>query len=271
MKTVDFLDGSEFLAVAKHAKPSILKGIISAFPEVAKKYKVKPVHAALMFGQIAVESDHFKTMEEYASGNAYDTRTDLGNTPERDGDGALNKGAGLIQRTGHTNLSISAKRYGMTMNQIRHALKNDPELALDDAAHYCMIERGRQMAAAVKQNSIKILTKAVNGGYNHHTERVRYTRLFMLSYLGFATDFGGIKNFQQSTRFYPGKIDGAMGPQTEEALWQEIKQCGWAYPVGPSPIQKVTNEVDTKTVAVSVGATGIGAALVAIWQWLFGG
>ena len=53
--------------------------------------------------QAAHESDSFNAMEEYASGDAYDTRTDLGNTPEKDGDGRLYKGRGIFQITGKLN------------------------------------------------------------------------------------------------------------------------------------------------------------------------
>ena len=269
---VDFLTYEDFRDASTHAKSSILRGIVKGFPEVAKKYKVKPVHAALAFGQIGVESAHFKTMEEYASGDAYDTRTDLGNTPQRDGDGRLNKGAGLIQRTGHTNLAISAKRYGMTMPEIRKALKEDPVLAIDDAFHYCMIERGRQMAACVKQENIRILTKAVNGGYNHHNERVRYTRLFMLGILGYILDESGIRQFQSDSKDYTDTPDGRMGPKTETALWKAIKKATWEYPVGQTLTQKVTTNKTAVDTTVAVGASGgLVAVLYAAWQWFFGG
>lgn len=61
------------------------------------------LRVAAFFGTLGPESGELKYMEELASGDAYDTRTDLGNTPQRDGDGRLYKGRGPIQITGKAN------------------------------------------------------------------------------------------------------------------------------------------------------------------------
>lgn len=53
--------------------------------------------------QAAHETDSFNALEEYASGSAYDTRVDLGNTPQKDGDGERLKGRGIFMTTGTLN------------------------------------------------------------------------------------------------------------------------------------------------------------------------
>ncbi len=59
------------------------------------------------------ESDRFKVMEEYASGNAYEGRADLGNTVA--GDGVKFKGRGYVQTTGRRNYTDWSKRLGIDL------------------------------------------------------------------------------------------------------------------------------------------------------------
>lgn len=54
-----------------------------------------------ILAQLAHESDSFNTLEEYASGKAYEGRKDLGNINA--GDGVKFKGRGAIQTTGRGN------------------------------------------------------------------------------------------------------------------------------------------------------------------------
>lgn len=106
----------------------------------------------------------FLPIEEYASGEAYEWRIDLGNTIK--GDGVKYKGRGYIQLTGRSNYT----KYGKDLNI---DLVNHPELALDpkisarilvkyfkdhNIPHYCGLQDWKKVR------------ELVNGGDNNLTE-----------------------------------------------------------------------------------------------------
>ena len=68
--------------------------LIAALNKFLPIYKINNYLRLVAFlGCCGIETDYFKTTVEYASGDDYDTRTDLGNTPQRDGDGRKYKGS----------------------------------------------------------------------------------------------------------------------------------------------------------------------------------
>jgi murein DD-endopeptidase MepM/ murein hydrolase activator NlpD len=68
---------------------------------------------AYILGTAQHESDHFNTLEEYASGADYEGRDDLGNNQA--GDGVRFKGRGLVQVTGRRNYQDWSKRLGVDL------------------------------------------------------------------------------------------------------------------------------------------------------------
>ncbi|WFR71304.1 glycoside hydrolase family 19 protein [Prescottella defluvii] len=88
---------------------------------------------AAFISQLVVESDSFRTFEEYASGSAYEGRSDLGNVAP--GDGERYKGRGAIQVTGRHNYQSVSDYLGVDF--IAHPeLMSTPENAFDTAAWY---------------------------------------------------------------------------------------------------------------------------------------
>jgi putative chitinase len=100
------------------SKADIVSGVVKHLNEYLAKYEVNtPLRVAHFIAQAAHESAHFQTLEEYASGKAYEGRKDLGNV--NPGDGVRYKGRGIFQLTGRANY----KTFGGVF------LENNPELA----------------------------------------------------------------------------------------------------------------------------------------------
>ena len=131
------------------------------------------VHAALVekrigslptqIGAIATintEVPPWKPIREYASGEAYEGRADLGNT--QPGDGKRYKGRGFIQLTGRANY----REYGRLL---KVDLEKNPDLALDPevaAKVFAEYFKSRHVYNACDASDWKKVRKLVNGGLN---------------------------------------------------------------------------------------------------------
>jgi putative chitinase len=125
---------------------------------------------AHFLGQCCHESAGFRTTEEFASGEAYEKRKDLGNT--KDGDGPRYKGRGLIQLTGRANYRDLGKvlKIDLEGNPFRAA---EPELSLTIACEYW---KKRKINPDCDRDDIITVTKKINGGLNGLEDRRNYTR-----------------------------------------------------------------------------------------------
>ncbi|MGW0173484.1 glycoside hydrolase family 19 protein [Rhodococcus sp. NPDC003322] len=125
-----------------------------------------PVRQAAFIAQLAVESDGFRTFEEYASGRAYEGRADLGNT--QPGDGERYKGRGAIQITGRHNYEKVSQYTGIDF--VAHPeLLAAPENAFTTAAWYWTSRNLNQVADTA---GIVRVSELVNGGHHALTRRI---------------------------------------------------------------------------------------------------
>jgi len=213
-------------------KDSIVEGVVTYFNQYAADYGLNsPLRISHFFAQAAHEADNFKTLEEYASGAAYEGRKDLGNTHK--GDGRRYKGRGMFQLTGRANY----EEYG---DELGVDLINNPELAataeisVRTALAYW---KKKNLNTYADKNDITTITKRINGGLNGFADRkYKYKkirelidnikiqqRLVDLGYTHLEVDgrFGkktiaAIEDFQSKHGLKP---DGVIGLKTLAALF----------------------------------------------------
>jgi putative chitinase len=123
---------------------------------------------AHFLAQIAHESAGFRTTEEFASGEAYEGRADLGNT--QPGDGKRYKGRGLIQLTGRANYKV----YGLALGK---DFIDDPEQCAEPGMSLivaCEYWKKRNINAKADRDDLVAVTRAINGGTNGLADRRQY-------------------------------------------------------------------------------------------------
>tara|TARA_R110001606_G_scaffold101096_1_gene222065 strand:+ start:2366 stop:3220 length:855 start_codon:yes stop_codon:yes gene_type:complete len=222
---------------ANHSKQArIVEAISGKMQETLEKYEIDtPLRVAHFLAQIAHESAGFRTTEEFASGTAYEGRTDLGNT--QPGDGRRYKGRGLLQLTGRANYRALGPKIGLD-------LEANPELAAEPVTSLviaCEYWKSRNINRHCDRDDLIRVTKAVNGGLNGLDDRRRYlgkakTALARVEALGHEASAKpnarpvlrrGLKGSQVAAlqellrkKGYMVAIDGDFGPATETIVRQ---------------------------------------------------
>lgn len=191
----------------KTNKENNLKGFVYTFNKYANYFGIDTILETSHFiAQIAHESDQWNAYEEYASGDAYDTRTDLGNTPQRDGDGRKYKGRGPIQTTGVSNYKEAGREIAklpfLNENEkrlfVNDGLLKNPKLLQDpvwgtlaaliywakrDLNSLCRPDNEKVVIKRYNKTTgwynyittpIEAITRKINGGVNGFEERKKY-------------------------------------------------------------------------------------------------
>jgi len=145
-----------------------LQTLTDSINQVVVKYSINTnLRLAHFLAQVIHESGKFRYNTELATGDAYDTRTDLGNTPEKDGDGRTYKGRGYIQITGRSNYKAVSKALGVDFLKTPTMLANPPYDMLS-AGWYWDWKRLNELA---DRDDVMAITKKINGGLNDLKER----------------------------------------------------------------------------------------------------
>lgn len=164
----------EWKKVLRTIAPNGKQWIIDGFADALPRYEGPPWEIntknrqSHFIAQCAHECDHFRTTQEYASGQAYEGRKDLGNTQK--GDGQRYKGRGLIQLTGRANYTAAAKALGQPFVETPALVEAFPAAA-DVSAWFWDTHKLNRHA---DKDDVRAVTKAINGGYNGLDSRMAY-------------------------------------------------------------------------------------------------
>lgn len=151
--------------IAEH-QAQIIAAVGEALAPTLAEYGINTrLRIAHFLGQTCHESAGFRTTEEFASGEAYEGRRDLGNI--KPGDGRRYKGRGLIQLTGRAN-------YRDTGKVLKIDLENHPERAAEPVLSLriaCEYWKSRRINAAADRDDLITVTRLINGGLNGLDDR----------------------------------------------------------------------------------------------------
>lgn len=157
------------VGIAPRGNVVIMRGVANAMAAYFPQYQIDtPLRQAHFIAQAAMETDGFKTLHEYASGEAYQGRKDLGNT--QPGDGKRFKGRGIFQLTGRVNYTAYGKRLGLD-------LVSNPELAAipeNSVRIACEYWKAKGLNAWADRDDVNEITRRINGGYNGLATRKVY-------------------------------------------------------------------------------------------------
>jgi putative chitinase len=196
-----------------------------------------PLRIAHFLAQLAHESDGFSTTVEYAPGDDYEGREDLGNI--KPGDGRRYKGRGPIQLTGRANYSA----FSLWM---RRQFPDAPDfeakptlVAIFPWAAFAAVFfwQTNGLNALADRDDLVAVTKRINGGRNGLADRASYLSKVKPLIAGLAgNDLSERQQFAvlvrgmsgepveriqrslQAAGFYFLTIDGVFGAGTEGAV-----------------------------------------------------
>lgn len=155
--------------IAPNSKEEIIVPLVKYLNIHMPKYEVNThLRVCHFLAQAAHEAASFRTLEEYASGAAYEGREDLGNV--RKGDGVRFKGRGIFQLTGRSNYRNIGKLIGMDLEN-NPELAESPEVSVLTALEYW---KSRNLNTLADRDDVRAITKKINGGFNGFEDRKKY-------------------------------------------------------------------------------------------------
>lgn len=164
----------QLLQIMPHAGPraGVFVPVLNA---AMKRWQIDtPRRIAAFLAQIGHESNQLRNVREIWGPTPaqvrYDVRTDLGNTPQADGDGKRYRGRGLIQITGRANYAaVSIALFGDDRLLQQPELLEQPEWAAESAGWFWSTNGLNRLADGGRFEAI---TRRINGGLNGQDDRL---------------------------------------------------------------------------------------------------
>jgi putative chitinase len=231
------ITAAQLRQMSRTAAPWIIEGIVDNQQYIAQGGIDTSLRLCHFMAQLAHESAHFRTTREFASGDAYEGRRDLGNT--QPGDGRRFRGRGLIQTTGRANC-------GEARDEIRRMLdsgvsvpdfQREPDNLQLEQFPWALLAgviywRRRNINRHADRDDVRAVTRAVNGGLNGLFNRIEYLAKAKAIWLGAGQpslshpvlrrgDRGNDVIDLQNELIGAGYrvfADGIFGPNTDEAV-----------------------------------------------------
>lgn len=154
--------------IFKEANPKLIDRFLAPLNATLEEFEINtPQRIRMFLAQIGHESGQLRYVKELASGEAYEGRTDLGNTSP--GDGVRYKGRGLIQITGKSNYALASLALGLPLLEKPELLEEDQN-ACRSAGWFWYKSN---LNALADMGLFREITKRINGGYNGYADRYK--------------------------------------------------------------------------------------------------
>ncbi|MGM4909109.1 glycoside hydrolase family 19 protein [Rhizobium sp. 768_B6_N1_8] len=219
------LTAQQIRAAAKtRVNESNLNSVLVALDRYGYMFGLDRLHRQVQFlAQLMHESGDFRYDREIwgptPAQKRYDTRTDLGNTPDVDGDGKKYMGRTAMQLTGKDNY-IAFHEWCEDNGLNPPDFVANPDLVNTDPWEGLVpiwYWDDRHLNRWADQGDVETISTKINGGKNGLVDRIEH--LVRLSLVALSLAPGALKQFQASKGL---EADGDPGPKTRAALHQAL-------------------------------------------------
>lgn len=185
---MSFILNPDHLASIAGKPTSLMSDLADWINQICPEYEIDtPQEYCHFLAQACHETDHFRTLREYASGKAYEGRADLGNT--HPGDGVKFRGRGIFQTTGRANyLQLGIRKGHRDLFINTPGLLEQPEYAVWSACEYWRTRGLNDVAnhadsdtlnkkyrgKIISVSPVEFISITINGGYNGMEDRKKF-------------------------------------------------------------------------------------------------